>query len=736
VPPSRSAEQVTSGRLAPATLAWLALAPAAVALVAAELWLAPPLGDILYPTSHTRLFPVFQCSVGGAGATATACGASEHTEGARYLLAVAAPFVLAGFVLSAGRRARRGGGPLGGARAASSDGSPASLVLPAVISIQLALLAFAAWAWVKQKDAPTRLPRSDGDSIYFSLGDIAAAVLIASGVLFLVLTRRNSLERRWSRLGVHGAGGWLVAAAVILTGLWLLPAVFFDGNLGFAHYIPRAHTAASFEEYLAVLNHRTPLADFASAYASLLPFPMAPVFSIIGTSIGDFTTVMTLISAASLLAIFGTLALLTGSKARAFGLYIPFLAISLFPAIERRDQVYFAANHYALFPNRYLGPWVVAALCALHLARGRPRNPAWLFLAAGLVVLNNVEFGLPCLGATLVAVWLGGETSSGSRSQLRTIAGQAGLGLAGALALVCLIVLVRVSELPDFGLLWYWARLFAVAGFGLLPMPTLGYHTLVYLTFAATLVTAAVRRATGSGDRALTAMLAYSGVFGLGAGAYYAGRSAPVVLVGLFSAWGFSIALLTMAAIRSLSVARKTGRRALLGSLVPCLAVLTGFGVMVSAIRHFPWTPTQVERLSRTAGEVADVSATVNFVDRRSGEGERVSILSALGHEVGRRSETINTFPYHHQLSIFSVEQMDFAMDTLLGEGGTKLFVSYEIVDDVPNYLRAHGFRRVGRDRASGLTEWSAPWAPPPRSSAARGDVSGASASARSRGSD
>jgi hypothetical protein len=91
-------------------------------------------------------------------------------------------------------------------------------------------------------------------------------------------------------------------------------------------------------------------------------------------------------------------------------------------------------------------------------------------VVGGLVALNNVDVGVPALGATLAALLWGGSGPT---------------------------------------------------------MPLLGLHVAIYLTYVAAIGTATVRAVRGEDGRLLTGLLAWSGVFGLGVGAYFAGRSTP-----------------------------------------------------------------------------------------------------------------------------------------------------------------------------------------------------------------
>ena len=111
------------------------------------------------------------------------------------------------------------------------------------------------------------------------------------------------------------------------------------------------------------------------------------------------------------------------------------------------------------------------------------------------------------------------------RLRLTALVLQGLVGLLRPLALVCVITLARTGELPDLGLLTYFSRLFLRESFGLAPMSSLGLHWALYATYAAALLIAAVRYVRREPDRALTGMLAFSGVFGLETGMYFVGRS-------------------------------------------------------------------------------------------------------------------------------------------------------------------------------------------------------------------
>src|SRR4029079_2169537 len=133
------------------------------------------------------------------------------------------------------------------------------------------------------------------------------------------------------------------------------------------------------------------------------------------------------------------------------------------------------------------GPYLLAWATVRHLDGAHPRRIP-LLLLGGLVAINNVEFGLPALAATLAALALAEE-----RGSWRTLARDLGLGLLGALALVAALTLAVAGSLPHFGLALTYARIFGVEGFNILPMRALGFPLVIYATFTAAIATAAVR---------------------------------------------------------------------------------------------------------------------------------------------------------------------------------------------------------------------------------------------------
>jgi hypothetical protein len=261
---------------------------------------------------------------------------------------------------------------------------------------------------------------------------------------------------------------------------------------------------------------------------------------------------------------------------------------------------------------------------------------------------------------------------------------------------VALVTLVVAGALPRFGMALTFVKLYGVDGWANIPMPLLGFHLAIYVTFAAAIVVAVVRALSAAENRLLTAMLGWAGVFGLGASAYYAGRSLPEVLISIFSAWALALALLLVVVVAAL--ARRPARRPTL----PELAVLLGFGVAVCSLAQTPTPWSQADRLAtRTARPLYAHTSTERFVARRTAPDERVLILAPLGHRIAYDLGLVNVSPYSYIDAMPLERHLAEAIAALRAEGGRKLFLP--IQQTYPEQLQAAeraGFRPVATGTA------------------------------------
>jgi hypothetical protein len=668
-------------------LAWLCVIVGGLVLAAALVWLAPPLSD-LYPSPINDVFPVWKVVID-----------PEPVEDVRSMLALATPVLLAAIVLTFGSRH-----------------APHRGLDSLVIGGQVAGLGLLVWAVLEQPRSGPLLAPDYFFRFVLSGSNLAAGVVIGLGLTAAVLR-----PPRWSPPNAAvGAWGYLrsstwipLAIALAVTTVWLLPAVFTDSTLSQSGSFAAGHVPVQGEDYFSVVNGRTPLVNYIAQYTNLLPLALAPVLNLFGPSITSYSIAMCVLSGLGMLAICGAFVAITRRTWTGLALYVPWVALSLFPWHEFGSHREFNGIYYAVFPGRYFGPFVLTWLCAQAL-RGR-RIPIWgLFGLAGLVVLNNYEFGIGALFALIAALGLGWDRSLPLRRRVGDLLVQGAVGLLAAITLVSAVTLTRAGELPDLSLLTYFNRLFLRDSYGLEPMSTLGLHWALYATYTAALLISAVRYVRREADRTLTGMLAFSGIFGLTTGMYFVGRSSVFQLMLLFPAWGFSLALVAWTAAGSLAAARRDGLR-LRRLLLPACAALIGLGVMISAIARVPPPHRQIDRLD-TPGPRFDVSAPARFVASRAHPGEHVLMIgTGPDHLVAEHAGVVNVSPLNGVTSLVSPAEANRSLDQLEDEGGNEVFEAVSalhpgpFVFGVPEFaeiLRARGYRLVGEDPGLALRFW------------------------------
>jgi hypothetical protein len=661
--------------MSPAETAWVALVPCGLLTLAAVVLLGPPLGRILFPPGRYGFWPEYLQFV-----------SPEPTEHAAYLLALAGAIALPAAVL-AGTRWQP---PL----------TPSARRWLAHAG-QAGLVGFLLLALVAQ-----RLVRYDGrygfeapqHAAYFTPLTLLLALLVAAAIPFALhspaLRPRLAGLLRETRARRIAA----VVVAVAITAIWLLTALNLDRSVGHVNRAVFDMLPWSMDETWAILNGRTPLVDFHAQYGQLWPYLVAGAMALVGPGLGVYTSLMAAIGGASMLAVFALLRRVTRSSLAALALFLPLLATSYFMEDGPLGNRYGPSNLLTIFPVRYAGPFLLAWLVARHLDGSRPTRTWPLFAFGGLVVLNNPEFGLPAFGATLAAcVWTRPPRSAGAAARLL---GSAAAGLLGAVAAVTLLTLLRSGSAPQFGLLVEFARLYGVSGWAMLPMPALGFHLALFATFVAALTLATVRAVAGDEDVPMTGLLAWSGIFGLGAGAYFVGRSHPDVLVNLFAAWALALVLLVVVVVRALA-ARPSGRPQLAE-----LAVLLGLGLAVCSLAQTPTPWAQLQRLTDdTPVPALRDNAETHFIARNTAPGESVVLLTPAGHRTAYDLGLVDVSPYATS-ELVTRGQLADTIAALRAAHGRRMFVALgNTGNDVLHALTAAGFVAAQVDRHSATAE-------------------------------
>ncbi len=656
--------------VAPAELAWLLALPCAVVLLAAIVLLGPPLGRLLFPAPDIAFWPTV---------TPTLAIRPEPTEQARFLIALAGPVGLSALVVWLHGRAL----------------PPRARAVAVLVQIsQVLLAAFLLAAVIAQQRHVYDTTYSGGEPfrrVYFTLPTLAVSALLTLGAVLLL--RRSSLVERIAALARETPRRRLVGfgLAVAFLAVWLLTAVNTEASFNATNLGVRGNASFWLDEAFAVLDHHAPLVDFHAQYGQPWPYISAGFMALFGATYETYVAVMVTASGLCLLAVYAIFRRLVHNSLLALALFLPFVATGFFTELGPLDNRYGPSNLFSMFPMRYGGPYVLAWLLARHVDRLRPRRAALLFLVGGLTLLNNPDFGMPAFAATLVALFW--TDARPWRARLGRLALEAALGLLAALVLVALLTLVVAGALPHFSYLFTFPRLWGVGGVTMLPMPALGFHLVLYATFAAALVVATVRAVGGAEQRALTALLAWSAVFGLGASSYFAGRSHPEVLISLFSAWMLSLALLGIVVVRAF--VRRDGRR----PAVAEVAVLFGLALAVCSLAQTPTPWSQIDRVARGGPPDSPLQryGARNFVAAaHAARGERVLILIPMGHRLAYEQGLVNVAPYVSMLSMPAVEQLGEALTTLRREGGRRVMVFFgQVLPEQQQAIREAGYVQV-----------------------------------------
>ncbi len=647
------------------TAAWLWALPCAAVTIALVYLLGPPLSHVLYSAS-VAILPTVERH-------------PEPVEDTRYLVSLLGPVLLVAAIALAAPRLR----------VALGAGSALAVVAQLVgIGVVVACV-------VRQEEPGWQVGFfTDAQFTGAAVGAVALALAARRGWL----TRaRAGAESRALRVGV-------AAVALAVTGIWFL--TFLNTAASIFHYGDSYNTAFQVDETFAVLNGLTPFVNHTAAYGSLWPFLFAPLMALLGKTLFVWTLLMWALTLAMLMAIYGVLRRVTRSSLAALALYVPLMVFVFFGACR---FIHHPIAIYQQVPLRNAAPFLLAWLVARHLDRGS--RATWpLFLAAGLAVLNNVDFGVAALGATVAALlWARFPLA---RGDLRRLAAGVALGFVGALCLVAVLTLIRAGAFPDPLRAVTFARLYSVGGVGVWPLPhVLGLPLVVYLTYAAAIGVASVRAWRGASDRLLTGMLVWSGIFGFGSAAYYMGASVPFGEPTLFPAWAFSLALLAVVAVRS------TARRRESLPTVPALAALFGIALLATFVvipppKLAPWS--QVQRLTASYAPEAPPDAEPmapprdaafrrfvssvsdghgGFVVRRAAP---VAFFTATGHLIADGYGLRDVVPFTGR-SVFTAKLLDDAIARLRAAGGTTALVPLQIVPRVAATLPSRGFEALTR---------------------------------------
>jgi hypothetical protein len=555
---------------------------------------------------------------------------------------------------------------------------------PFAVFAQLAALAWVVICWVELRRWQT-------------------AVALVAGALGALLMARASGARPSRSLAVAASSACVGAVVLGLT-----PAIIADRALMHAPAIVRYHLPFTMGEFAAVANGRTPLVDLHPQYVALLPVLLRGLVRT--DSVLAFTLGMSALSAIGLGATWTALYLAARSVTRASLLLLCVFGWSYFSpadgiegvppvaseiAAGERAYVY---DYFANAPLRTVLPAIALAL-TVSAVRSRSRGAfVWVGIASGMAALNNTDFGLVSLVASLAVVTLDGADTLRARAKASafTLAGAA-LGVTFGVVLLG----AHAHAVPNLANASEYARVFSTFGFMMLPLPP---GNLQYAMFATHLAAIAVSRVRRSGTqhadvavRTRSALLLSAGLTGLGTGMYYVGRSHPDVLYSLLGAWALSVAALAIECFDALRHAAPKARRML---LIPTLGVAYLLALGASMLRALP---SPAEELARWRHDDPRLGVWLGGLERElrtaTRAGEAVVIVYPEGHRLASRVGLNDVFPFVHQGSLILQGQVEATCVRIEAAHVSRVFGSPP--PELSARLDGLGFKRTRVLRAS-----------------------------------
>lgn len=533
---------------------------------------------------------------------------------------------------------------------------------------------------------------------------IAVAVVCLSSAFKRNRVLSAFLRSRWTHLSI----------AAIVTAIFLLPSLQTSNTIDFTLPHLSNHLPYQLDEFAAAINGRTSLVDFFPQYQNLSPYLLSKVFDLIKLSIGSYTAVMAILSWFSLLLVYKVFSSFSGQYALL--LYFPFLGLSFFPQVVVGAERATNFTYFSLGPMRYFGPWAILYLLSSYLQKPSIKRLTLLFLVSSVAVLNNLDFSFPALVGAAIAVLLTHKEDLVPEwtFTFKTLS-ILSASLISVFATFAIFTWFKSGEFPHWEQILLFQKTFALFGFFMMPMPNFGLQHLVYLTLMAALVAGFAQNAKVytmllQPERQLSGLLIFSGIYGLGAGMYYVGRSHPWTLIAIYPLAGFALMLLCWASFHCMKRTKATiitQPFTFAGHIVSGLLLGLGYFSALISWSDIPSPATQLARLNKVGIVFNEAQGNlVSALKSNTALGEAVIITYPYSHLLALNAGVQNLLPYSQNGSIILKSQIDKIIYTIKFHRIRKVF-GESLPVEFSDALEKLGFKiRRGRQE---LEYWSLP---------------------------
>ncbi len=482
----------------------------------------------------------------------------------------------------------------------------------------------------------------------------------------------RAIPRTWVWITVF------IISVSALTSSLVTDLTFYRSAVGTLIHIP--YTMA---DHLAVLNGRTPWVDYFSQYTQLLSYLGTLLFKMTGPSIGAYTSMMAALSLLEVMLVFWIFSKTTRRASHAGVLFVLWLGISFFPFADwQQPSFYSPFTYFAGHPTRILGPIMILAAMFSRELRPTSMKAIGLGVLSGLVMINNVDFGLPAVGAMFVALLV----TRGLRVPLREL-GLITLGIGLSVASFLTLCWMRGGSLPNVVGAFDIILAFGRYGFGALPLPREGLQWIIYLTSMMSCALAVLHLPESRPrlrNRAMASV--FIGVWVLGTAPYYLNRSHSDVLQFFFSIWALQVVFLALPLLEGPT------RRKL--EFLPRAWIFIAFVFFTFAAFKLPYPWQQIARLSIPDEKPLAFEAWSSEVRALTQPGDPVALIHPWGFRIAEMSQTVNLFPFPQLGSIMIKAQLE-VLEGVLRNRDIKL-VWGETPDFIIEVLERQGFSRQG----------------------------------------
>lgn len=395
----------------------------------------------------------------------------------------------------------------------------------------------------------------------FRIGVLLALAIIAISLLFASLTWSVDVLDLWSGIpmggvliGVVGAVAicavWFSSPALSRLVSFLMVSAIAGATLPSLMQFPWAirdevHFRFAADELAAAAAGHFPLGDYLPQYSALLGWPVAPILKFMGgQAIFGITSWLMLLQIISLGIAVILPVLVAGRRFLA-----PAMAVAIAGAIATnggqasREFGLSSSTYFIVMPLRTVLPAVLILAAFLILRRlpaksiaGPSRRASMALVALGalmaIVVVNNPDFGGASVLGVVVATTL---VAGGFAFRLKAL----GWEFLGGFSFVLLYTLL--GAISGYEVRWEYLLVFpefhGLVGYFSAPIASFGIHIAVAALFViATAMGSTLlilgRRAALMRIRSEGLTLTLTGIWGLVALAYFAGRSYPSTLTG------------------------------------------------------------------------------------------------------------------------------------------------------------------------------------------------------------